>query len=242
MKKNLQNIVAYNFKHSSHIISQTEQLKTALVNHWGINSRVADNFAPLLSFYHFFIYDHTSSVVSAAGEYASQIKLFLAAQPAKKSASDAENCLNILLQSDISSSTDSGKKSAQQLIKEVIDGINIDSFEHSKTLSDYTKPAMQLARGGLALISKKEGDRVSVFLAVHLSSVAIQNALKNSSYAKSYASIIKSHSAVSDKQYRRPNNKDLSYVAGTNPTFCLLKLEEIMEVEFGDGLPKRGEG
>ncbi|NIZ47735.1 hypothetical protein PVA44_07400 (plasmid) [Entomospira nematocerorum] len=124
---------------------------------------------------------------------------------------DAEKCLDKILQADILGENNE-RKSVMKLIQLKLDTENRDEIASIDT---------HLGRGGLALMHL---DTTTLALAIHTNSDAIRYMLKNSSYASSYASILRRHENCIESHYRTQKTK----VAGLKPTFILLDLQSII--------------
>ncbi|NIZ41536.1 hypothetical protein PVA45_08325 (plasmid) [Entomospira entomophila] len=220
-------ILAHNFRNLPYLIEQSRALTKAFIA-LGMEHRQAQNYAPLLTFSHFFTHGKSLSVLTDAPYYCEMISQFHQHLSSEKQMSDAEKCLDKILQADIISENNE-RMSATKIIRTMLVVLKKNNGNTNNDI--YQSHACHLGRLGLALLpnrAKKIKEEYNhLELAIHVNSEPIRHVLKNSSYASSYSSILKRHPHCV-KQNWRSNNTNLRNVAGLNPHFIVLKLEPIL--------------
>ncbi|NIZ47753.1 toprim domain-containing protein (plasmid) [Entomospira nematocerorum] len=220
-------ILAHNFRNLPYLIEQSTALTKAFIA-LGMGHRQAQNYAPLLTFSHFFTHGNSLSVLNDAPYYCEIITQFHQHLSSEKQMSDAEKCLDKILQADIISENND-RMSATKIIRTMLVTLKKnDGKTHDDT---YQSQASHLGRLGLALlpnrVKKIKEEYNHLEIAIHVNSDPIRHALKNSSYASSYSSILKRHPHCVKHNWRS-NNNNLKYIAGIKPHFIVLKLEPIL--------------
>lgn len=222
MHSDKESIISDNFRNIDYLLAECAAFKSAL-NAYNLELRVVDNFAPLLVFAHFFEHERSYSIVDDAERYARLIKDFLFLTTHEKHASDAEVCLDEILQSDIVSS-DNQKHSVHSLVKQA--HTIITDTEQSLTLLDqdstYKAILEHLGRGGITLFLAKQQPTL---LAIRIGSKAIKSALRTSTFASSYSSILRRHPHVYEKNSQRKS----PYVDGVSPRFITFDLAAVID-------------